>query len=59
MEPYRQETADGADRFVLPTDVFQALVAELADSQGVTLRETGKDISATATVGLVLVTSAK
>ncbi|MEG0756141.1 MAG: zf-HC2 domain-containing protein, partial [Oscillospiraceae bacterium] len=36
LEPYRQETADGADRFVLPTDVFQALVAELADSPGVT-----------------------
>lgn len=59
LEPYRQETADGADRFVLPADVFQALVTELADSPGVTLRETGKDVSATATAGLVLVTSAK
>ncbi|MEG0321370.1 MAG: hypothetical protein RR606_04160, partial [Oscillospiraceae bacterium] len=59
LEPYRQETADGTDRFVLPVDVFQSLVTELGDSAGVTLRETGEDVSATATVGLVLVTAAK
>ncbi|MEG2138751.1 MAG: zf-HC2 domain-containing protein [Oscillospiraceae bacterium] len=59
LEPYRQETADGTDKFLLPTEAFCALVAELEDSADASLRETGEDISATATVGLVLVISAK